>query len=235
MPSVLNASALTTLTTLKESVGIASSDTSNDNKLERILNRASDWIEDATGRKLKARRYNGGSSTHTNTGVPDEEPIYFSGSLLDKGGDTVFDKEIGQGVFYLPQYPVQSNDALQFVLSVLESRDEDGEIWDSASLVEWRDYIVDRQNGVLRKVGGPFTPGRRNYRVTMAAGYQKGSAQPYVPGTIEELCIEKAKQFLKADPGIQSESIGTWSRSYSAEASQERIDELVSLYKRHTL
>src|SRR5438552_3412172 len=101
----LGADALTTLANLKEFLNVASADTSKDAALTNVINRTSLWIEDATHRKLKARRYNNGGSTHATTGVTDEDYIYFSGWRRNEGGDTVVDPA-GYGLFYLPAWPV---------------------------------------------------------------------------------------------------------------------------------
>lgn len=138
----------------------------------------------------------------------------------------------GLGVFYLPQYPVQANSVLTFVLSVISTRDSSGETWDTSALTEWEDYVVERETGVLRLLGGRFAPGYRNYRLTMAAGYAYGSAQPYVPPDLEQLCIAKVKKLYRNEYGLQSESLGTWSRSFKPEEVDKFIDQIVSLYRR---
>ncbi len=103
----LNSDALTTLSNLKEVLGISSSDTSKDGQIERAINRATAWIESETNRKLKARGYNGASGNFTIGGsdtIANEDYIYFNGSTKDRGGDTVVD-ERGYGLFYLPAFP----------------------------------------------------------------------------------------------------------------------------------
>lgn len=246
MPSVLRTDALTTLDNLKDMVGIASSDTSKDNHLERCINRATWLIESLTNRKfnngtqggLKARKYNGGASTHGTTGVSDEDYIYFSGTTMEWGGDTVLD-QMGFGLFYLPAFPVQANSVLTFTLASLNDRSSavPGEDWNTTEYVEYDHYVVDRENGILRLLNGPFRTGHRNYRVTMAAGYQFGSAQPYVPPDLEACCIEMAKQLYRSDRDVISESIGTWSRSYSVTLKEKDpfIQQTISRYSRLVL
>jgi hypothetical protein len=229
----LNAIALTTLANFKEALRVpAATDATNDPIYERFINRATDAIESKTGRKLKARRYNNAGSTHPTTTVADEDYLYFSGYTLDKGGDTIRD-ENGYGVLHLPQWPVQANSVLTFVLAPLSSRDSDGEEWDSADLVENEDYILDRTNGILRLLNGSFSPGYRNYRITCAAGYQTGAAQPYVPGDLEELCIEMAKKLLRGEAGVTSEKLGTWAKTYDPAKANEFIDATIALYRRY--
>src|SRR3954468_24544585 len=94
--------ALTTLANLKSALKIST--TTDDSNLEKLIDRASDWIENQTNRKLKARKYNAAGSTHGTTGVADEDYLFFSGNTLDRGGDTLIEQ--GRGVFHLPQYPV---------------------------------------------------------------------------------------------------------------------------------
>src|SRR4051812_21987344 len=182
MPSVLAADALTTLENLKAALNVSTSDTSEDPYLERLINRASRWVESETERRspdgkygLKARRYNGAAGSapdnvHETTGVPDEDHVYFSGHTKDRGGDTLSAPQTG-GVFHLPAWPVQSNSVLPFVLESLDARDGAGETWEE-DLTEFDDYVVDRERGVLRLLSGAFAWGHRNYRITMAAGYQ---------------------------------------------------------------
>src|SRR5262245_47729090 len=106
----VSSTALTTLTKLKAAIGIASGDTSKDTPLEACIDRATDWVEGRTERKLKARNYNGfnasgdGSdfdhkTTSTGDTVPSEDYLFFTSA------DTYKD-ECGRGVYNLPQFPV---------------------------------------------------------------------------------------------------------------------------------
>ncbi len=236
----LNADALTTLANLKETLGITTS--AEDSALERVINRVSKWIQSETGRKLKARNYNGNSGTHATTGVAAEDYIYFDGTTKNKGGHTII-SEMGQGEFYLHQYPIQkfsgSNpNALVVELAVLSARGSTvsgGELWDTATLVEWDDYIVDYTNGVIRLLHGRFTPGQRNYRFKCTAGYQVGSAQPYVPDDLEALCLELCEQGYNDTSNLQSESIGTWSRTFNTAKEKEMVSSLLASYSRPIL
>lgn len=221
------ANALTSLANFKEAIGVpAATDSTNDPKYERFINRASDAIENQTGRKLKARHYDGGSGTHGTTGVADEDYLYFSGHTLDRGGDTIRD-ENGYGVLHLPQYPVEANSVVVFKLGVLVGRDDSGVEWDDTQLLENRDFLLDRKNGVIRLLGGVFSSGYQNYRITCSAGYST------VPGDLEELCIEMAKKLLKNEGGVTSESIDSWSKSYDVKAASSFIDATLSLYRRY--
>lgn len=243
----MNTDALTTLANLKSAVGIATADTSKDTFLEQCINRATWLIEDATNRKfnngtqggLKARKYNGSSGTLTLGGsdtIASEDYLYVNGYTTDYGGDTII--ENGHGVLYLPAYPVQANSVLTFQLAVLSDRGSGvsgGETYDATTYTEWDDFIVDRQNGILRLLGGPFSAGLRNYRITMAAGYLYGSAQPYVPPDLEGLCIEMAKGLYRDNRNLQSESIGSWSRSYDRQKEDPVTKGILARYLRPVL
>ena len=224
--------ALTSRDNLKTALGILLTDSSKDGYLDQLIDRASKWIESRTERKLKAREYNNGESTHETTGVADEDYIYFSGTIRSQGGDTDYDQ--GSYVFFLPAWPVQANAVLTFVLESLATRTSSGgETW-STDLVEFDDYIVDRPNGVLRLLGGRFTPGARNYRITCSAGYMEASS-PYVPADLEHLCIEVCKKMYREESGVTSEKIGTWSKTYDTATSQTHIDEMIAQFRRFSL
>src|SRR5205085_1478803 len=121
----------------------------------------------------------------------------------------------GLGEYQLPVYPVQSgaSPVVSFKLDVLSSRTSSGgEVWDTTSFTEYDQFIVDYDNGILRLLGALFVPGTRNYRITCTAGYLTGSAQPYVPSSLEELCLQWCKLVYKDSKNLSSESIGTWRR-----------------------
>lgn len=224
--------ALTTLANLKEAVGIATADTSKDSYLERVISRATADIERMTGRKMKARNYNGVGTAFATTTITSEEYLIFSGSSQDEGGDTLIDPR-GYGVFYLPQFPIQTvSPSITFGLHSLTDRVAG--TWDLTGFVENRDYVIDRTNGILTNLNGRFASGFRNYRIACTAGYLT-SAQPYVPADLEELCIAVAKKLFRNEQGIQSESLGTWSRSYNVEAAEKQIKEGVSMFTRFRL
>lgn len=249
----LNSDALTTLANLKEEVGIATADTSKDSRLERVINRATRWIEKETGRKLKARNYNGfnatgegsdfdhrtGSSGHT---VPSEDFLYFSGN------DAITDDQ-GRGVLHLPVFPVlkvnssarsviHHPNAITFRLDTIDDRGSTVSGYQTwTNLTEWDDYVVEQEAGIVKLLGSVFTPGIRNYRVKCTAGYSVGAAdtQPYTPDDLEELCILVAKhRFLDKDT-VRSESLGTWSRSYDTEKINDVIEEKLSHFRRYSL
>lgn len=229
--------ALTSLANLKSALKIST--TTDDQLLEKAIDRASDWIESQTNRKLKARKYNGFSGgaatieTHPTTKVADEDYLYFSGRTLDRGGDTIYEE--GHGIYHLPQYPVQANSVLTFGLHVLTTRDVSGETWDTTTYAEWRDFIVEREKGRLILLAGPFSADYRNYRVTMAAGFQTGSAQPYVPDDLEQLCIELIKDSYQGRSNLQSETIGTWSRTFNAQKDRKEVKDTLDKYSRISL
>ena len=250
MPSVLLSDALTTLANVKEAVGIGSSDTSKDNQLERCINRASQWIEGRTERKLKARNYNGFNATsegsdfdHKTTGsgdtVASEDYLFFSGGKIAKDDN-------GYTVLYLPQYPIlkvsgtnrnviQHKNALTFRVDVLNQRGSTvtlNETW--TALTEFDDYIIDQQTGALRLLGSRFFIGQSNYRVKCTAGLIGPTAdtQPYVPSDLEELCVEVSKQIFRGDKGVQSETLGSWSKTYKPEMKDDFIESVIARYRR---
>lgn len=234
-PSVLAQDALTTLSNLKDDLGIGSSDISKDNRLERCINRATQLIEQITQRKLKCRNFTNGGSFHATTGITDEDYIYFDGTHKKDGGNTLKD-ENGYGIFQLPAWPVRANSetgASTFQLAGLDDRSNSGgETWDTDAYAENDDYIVDRQNGVVRLLGGAFEPGQRNYRIRMTAGYLVGTGEPYVPADLEGVCIELAKTLFRESSNVQSESIGTWSRSYNLAVENPFLKPTLDRYSR---
>jgi hypothetical protein len=191
---MLSPIALTTLGNLKEELGITTS--TDDAKLERLINRASTWIEGETGRKLKARNYNGGTGFHEKTGVPDEPYLYF-------GGQGAFRDDSGVWEYYFPQYPIIS--IVGFAYSPSQG------VWDTP-FVENTDFFVDYGRGAIRLLSGYFNPGFQNYRIACTAGYLVGDNQPYVPDDLEGLCIKLCERLYQK--GVQSETIGTWSRTF---------------------
>ena len=229
----VSANALTTTANFKTAHGVSGS--GDDTLIEKIIDRASDWIEQKTNRKLKARRYNNGGSTHATTAVADEDYIYFSGTRKRDGGNTIAD-ERGFGRFYLPQWPVQANSVLTFALDTLDDRDSSGgETWDTTTLVEFDDFIVNREEGYIQLLGASFARGYRNYRVTMAAGYQAGAAQPYVPDDLEQLCIDIGGMIYHEKRNVQSEKIGTWSRVFDTSKDDPLIAGTLEKYTRTIL
>jgi hypothetical protein len=220
------ADALTTTANLKTELGISGS--SQDTRLDKLIDRATDWIEGKTGRKLKARHYKLDEAAFT-PGVLSEDYLYFD-------GDAQVVNEKGLGEYILPQFPVQRSsvtDALAFELSYLSNRGSDGDTF--TALVENEDYVVDYEKGIVRLLAGRFTSGVKNYRITCTAGFFVGAAQPYVPDALEELCILECKRRLYDKDGVTSERIGTWSRTFDAEKAKEAIDEKVALFTRYRL
>lgn len=222
---MLEPTALTTLENLKAEIGEKT--TANDAVLCRLINRASSWIETQTNRNLKARNYGEtDDGYHSETEIDDEDYLYFSGDKLDDGGDTLC--ENGRGVFYLPQWPVQSNDQLEFKLESLTSREDD--TWEE--LEENVDYVIERKQGKLVLLSGAFTPGYRNYRVQACAGYLVSDENPFVPNDLEGLCIELAREIYEDKQNLQSESIGTWSRSFNTQKDKPFVQDTLDKYTR---
>lgn len=209
----LRPEALTTLANLKEQLDIT--DTSQDSRLEQVINRVTAWLETQTNRKLKARNYNGGGTAFSGTTVASEDYLYFDGRSSDVN-------ERGQGVLYLPVPVVRpSAGGSAFELAVLTDRqtgaDGAGDTWSTTDLLEGRDYLVDYKTGTVTKLSGTFTTGYRNYRVKCTGGYYDVNGPAKVPQDLEALCLELCKQMHRESGNVQSESIGTWSRVYKPE------------------
>lgn len=224
--------ALTSRANLKEALGIASADTSQDDYLDNLIDRVTDWIEGQTNRNLMARHYQTSGSAHGTTSIAAEDYIYIDGSTLERGGDTLRD-ERGFSQLYLPQWPVNANSELTFQIAVLDDRGSTvsgGESWDTTSIVEWDDYIVDREKGIVTRINGGFSIGHRNYRIQMSAGYST------IPDDLEMLCIELSKRAFHEDGNLSSEKIGTWSRTFTqAKMEDPFIQSTLGKYKRTTL
>lgn len=225
--------ALTTLANLKEQLSIT--DTSSDDKLTNVINRVSVWLESQTNRKLKARNYNGfnagGGSNFSTTSITSEDYLYFD-------GDCEQVDERGYGVLYLPVPPLRPSvsGALAFQLAVLSDRvagaDGAGDTWDTTSLAEGSEYVVDYKAGKVTLVGSRFTTGYKNYRVKCTGGFFAGSAQPYVPQDLETLCIELSKQMYNDSAKVQSETIGTWSKTYRPRTDDPFVADTLAKYTR---
>lgn len=244
--------ALTTKDNLKTALGITATD--QDTLVEQCIDRATQWIEGQTERKLKARNYNGYNvsggvdfehkTTATGDTVPSEDYLYFSGQ------DAITD-ECGRGVFHLPHFPVLKvsgstrsliyhPNAVTFTLQALAQRGSavsGYETWDTRT--EYDEYVVDQANGVIRLLGGAFAHGVRNYRVKCTAGFigPAANAQPYVPADLQQCCVEVAKAIFNGDEDVLSESTGTVARSYSVTLRQQRrfIHETVARYRRYSI
>jgi hypothetical protein len=236
----VSSSALTTRTNAKEALGISASDTSKDTFIDNCIDRATSLIEQITQRKLKARIYNN-TTIFTLSGsdtIAAEDYVYFDGTPKSQGGQTCID-ERGNGLFYLPAWPVRpagETGITAFALAILSQRSNSGgETWDTTSYLENEHYVVDRLNGVLRLLAGTFRKGTRNYRVTMTAGYRVGSAQPYVPPDVEACCLELAKSLFRENRNLQSESIGSWSRSYNLAMEDPFLQGTLNAYRRFSL
>jgi hypothetical protein len=221
----VKATALTTTTNFKTAHGVSGS--TDDTLIEKIIDRTTAWIESRCQRKFKARDY-GGSSTHGTTGVTAEDYIYFDGQ-----DQYVTERNLGE--FHVPQWPIQKSTvthALAVELAVLSDRTNSGETWDTTQLVENDDYVVDYAGGVIRLLGGVFTEGVKNYRLTCTAGYQEGSAQPYVPDDLEQLCIELGGLIYRDRKNLQSEKIGTWSRTFDTQKEDPFVADVLAKYTR---
>jgi hypothetical protein len=225
---------LTTVADFKSAQNVQT--TADDAWIQQLITRATAWIENQTNRKFVARQYNGNSTadqtkTHATTKVTDEDYLYIDGSpsLVDRDNQSW---SFGRGLYYLPQYPVQQNTVLPFALAVLTSRDQTGDTWDTTSLLESRDYLVDRATGTLRLLGGPFQTGLKNYRVTFAAGYALGGQAPWVPRDLQQLTIDMANQIYRDKRQLTQETVGVWSRQWDLDKDDPFISGTLGAYQR---
>src|SRR5437588_5962795 len=105
---------LTTVADFKAAQNVTT--TADDAWIQQLITRAPAWIEQMTNRKFVARRYNGAtasapSNVHTTTGVTDEDYWYFDGNQAQIDNDPQ-SWAYGNGLYYLPQYPIQANSVL---------------------------------------------------------------------------------------------------------------------------
>jgi len=136
---------LTTLARVKERLGFASSNTTWDDLLNSLISEISNKAKDITGRVLT-------EATYTE---------YYDGT----GTDTL----------YLRQGPLVS---VSSVYSVSYGSDGAGGRSESTSLLDPSNYVLDglrdenwRGCGKIRLLGGTWTEGVRNWKVTYTAGY----------------------------------------------------------------
>ncbi len=224
----VKAQALVTRDAFKTAIGV--SGTTDDTKIDSIIDRATAWIESKTGRLLKARNYNGAGTAFTTT-VTSEDYLFFD-------GDSCHRNERGFGVLYVPQFPVLKQSvasALAVELAALTTRttgaDGAGDTWDTSALLEGRDYIVDYTNGIITLIGGIFSTGQKNYRLKCTAGYAT------IPDDLEALCIELARGIYKDNRAVTSETLGTWSRSFSEalKKADPLVQDTLAKYTRYAL
>jgi len=216
----VGAEALVSRDTFKTALGVSGS--MDDTLIDSIIDRATAWIQSVTGRKLKARHYKLDQSAFT-TSVTSEDYLYFDGDEAVANGK-------GLGEFYLPQYPVQRSSvasALAFELAYLSSRGSGGDTF--TALTANVDYLVDYERGVVRLLAGRFTSGVRNYRITCTAGYVT------IPPDLEALCIELGRLIYKDRKNLQSETIGSWSRSFNTAKDDPLVSDVLAHYTRLSL
>lgn len=209
--------------------------------IELLINAATDWIEGNTDRKLKARNYNGFGTAfeHKTSGsgdmVDSENYVYFSGNAEQVD-------ENGNGVLFLPQYPVlfvhasgkdhlNHKNAVAFVLEELDSRSSgDGEVW--TALVRNDDYIVDQETGIITFLTRRMLTGTKNYRVTMTAGFSENTAQPYVPDDLQDVCLYIAGKLYREDMDKKSERDGSSSTDLIAFEDDKYVQLALTNYRK---
>ena len=234
--SELDIYALTTLTKANYYLGLTSDGGTVDNYIERIINRASDIIENALNRKLKSRlyvkeRYDG----------KDQEVIYLKqypvlvinlddlvwdadtktvtrddgGSFIDDGfvaGDKVLVQNSDENSGLLTIATVAAT-TLTFTDTIVADTEDDNvilshfrELWINDDEIDEDNYEVDEDH-IYYNVG--FSKGHENVRMTYYAGYST------IPDDIEEYCLRLIKKIYDKDRGVKSESLGPHSITYS--------------------
>jgi len=233
--SELDIYALTTLTKANYYLGLTSDGGTIDNYIERIINRASDIIENALNRKLKARlyvkeRYDG----------KDQEVIYLKqypvltinlddlvwdadtktvtrsdgGSFVDDGfvaGDKVLVQNSDENSGLLTIATVAAT-TLTFTDTIVADTEDDNvilshfrELWINDDEIDEDNYEVDEDH-IYYNVG--FSKGHENVRMTYYAGYST------IPDDIEEYCLRLIKKIYDKDRDVKAESLGPHNITY---------------------
>lgn len=208
------AEALTTLEKVHRMLGIPDTETGDDTYLEELIDAATWSIQEYCGRKFVRRNYNGATAgNHSQTNVPNEDYIKFSGKDSKRHA--------------LREYPISS---AGFVLEELANRVSGVESWDT--LTENEDYVLDRDTGIITMLdSGVFWRGERNYRVTMAAGYQVQAAAPWVPYDLSNACAVMVKEAYKEQDRMTSDKMGDIGRSYDLTKQRQLVEKVLDNYR----
>lgn len=112
----------------------------------------------------------------------------------------------GTPYLYLNNYPVSAITSLTLFDRYSAA--------DVQTLTEDRDFYLDPDSGRLVCSTGVFVAGRRNYRCTYTGGYAA------IPEDIKVLCMQLIGYWIskKGNAGIDSQTIGKYSVTYSKDA-----------------
>ena len=191
----LNANALTTVETLKNELSIT--DSSEDLRLERLINTASQQIENYLGRQL-----------YYDAAIEEKRPGYTSMLLRVDVTPIVSITEItyNDSVLDSDNYEIHDADA--------------GLIYNTATWITTAPYT---QEITQERVWGEE---RKLYQVTYAGGWvtpeQGGTVT--LPSDIEDACVRlSASRYnqIGRDSSITQEKLGDWSATYGGQSSSE--------------
>lgn len=182
----LSANALTTVGALKDELGIASSDTSLDTHLKRMINAASDWLEAQLHRSLRLE-----TVTESLSGFGRQRlnlaryPISSLTSVKVDGADVTADCKILNG-----------------------ARGQRGQIWRKDGFP-----LSARGYGDLTSDTDPSTADL-NVEVSYKGGYvlpqdESATLPRTLPWDIEWACLRIVKHWHDRDPGLKSEQSPT--------------------------
>ena len=233
----LDTYALTTLAAANTYLGLTADGGVVDAYVETLINRASDIIESALNRLLKARlyikeRYNGN----------DQEVLYFKqypvlainldnlawdaagktltrndgGSFVDDGfvvGDKVLvqDSEYNSGLLTIAAAGVAAL-VLTFDDTIVDDAVDDNVILSHCRELWINDSLIDEDDYEVNEdhiyYRAGFSEGHMNIRITKYAGYIT------IPDDIEDKCLELVKLAYDNSKDVKSEKLGSYSITY---------------------
>lgn len=233
----LDTYALTTLAAANTYLGLTTDGGVVDAYVETLINRASDIIESALLRRLKARlyvkeRYNGN----------DQEVLYFkqypviavnldnlawaaAGKTLTRndGGSFVTDgfvaadkvlvqnSEYNSGLLTIAAAGVAAL-VLTFTDTIVDDAIDDNVILSHCRELWIDDSVVDEDDYEVNKdhiyYNAGFSEGHMNIRITYYAGYKT------IPDDIEAKCLELIKMAYDKNKNVKSEKIGPYSITF---------------------
>ena len=236
MPTVLDTYALATLAHANTELGLTADGGAVDARVETLINRASDIIESALNRLLKARLYVKERHSGKN-----QEIIYFNqwpvlavnldGLAWDAAAKTLTRNDGGSfvkdGFADGNEVLVQNseyNSGLLTISGVVTQNvitfDEvitDDAVDDNVIISRFRELWIndDRIDGDDYEVNedhiyynGGFAEGHNNIRMTYYAGYAA------IPGDIEAKCLELVKMGYEKNKGVKTEKLGPYSITF---------------------
>jgi len=239
--SELDIYALTTLTKANYYLGLTSDGGTVDNYIERIINRASDIIENALNRKLKSRLYVKERYDGKDQGViylkqypvlainfdglvwdADTKTVTRSdgGSFVDDGfvaGDKVLVQNSDENSGLLT---IATNGVTTFILTfdntIVNDTDDDGVTISNFRELWIGEDKIDGNNYIIDKdniyYASGFSEGQKNIRITYKAGYN------IIPDDIEEYCLRLIKKIYDKDRDVKAESLGPHNITYFDES-----------------